>query len=103
MNLIADAFAWMFSDNPYAGGSSIPWAIGEHVLYTFLCVLLAALVALPIGWWIGHRGRGKDAVVSRSGAGRGSPAFGWCVLLVLCYGVSIKLEEGVITIALLVF
>lgn len=103
MNLIADAFAWMFSDNPYAGGSSIPWAIGEHVLYTFLSVLLAALVAIPIGWWIGHTGKGKDAVVALSGAGRAIPSFGLLVLLVLVIGVTRKPEAAVLTYALLAF
>src|SRR5690625_2740564 len=103
MNLIADAFAWMFSDNPYAGGSSIPWAIGEHVLYTFLSVLLAALVAIPIGWWIGHTGKGKDAVVALSGAGRAIPSFGLLVLLVLVIGGSRKPESGVLSTALRAF
>src|SRR5690625_3082144 len=103
MNLIADAFAWMFSDNPYAGGSSIPWAVGEHVLYTFLSVLLAALVAIPIGWWIGHTGKGKDAVVALSGAGRAIPSFGLLVLLVLVIGVTRKPEAAVLTYALLAF
>src|SRR5699024_5194219 len=103
LNLITDAFAWMFSENPYAGGSSIPWAVGEHVLYTFLSVLLASLVAIPIGWWIGHTGKGKDAVVALSGAGRAIPSFGLLVLLVLVIGVTRKPEAAVLTYALLAF
>src|SRR5690625_3675858 len=103
MNLIADAFAWMFSDNPYAGGSSIPWAIGEHVLYTLVSVLLACLVAIPLGWWIGHTGKGKDAVVALSGAGRAIPSFGLLVLLVLIIGVTRKPEAAIVTYALLAF
>src|SRR5699024_11249159 len=91
----------MFSENPYAGGSSIPWAVGEHVLYTFLSVLLASLVAIPIGWWIGHTGRGKDAGVALSGAGRAIPSFGLLVLLVLVLGVTRQPEAAALTHALL--
>lgn len=103
MNLITDALAWMFSTDPYAGGSSILWAITEHVLYTFFSVLLACLVAIPLGWWIGHTGKGKDAVVALSGAGRAIPSFGLLVLLVLVIGVTRKPEAAVLTFALLAF
>ncbi len=103
MNLIADAFAWMFSDNPYAGGASIPWAITEHVGYTLVSVLLASLIAIPLGWWIGHTGKGKDAVVALSGAGRAIPSFGLLVLLVLVIGVTRKPEAAILTYALLAF
>lgn len=103
MNLIADAIRWMFSENPYAGGASIPWAVVEHVLYTLASVLLASLVAVPLGWWIGHTGRGKDAVVALSGAGRAVPSFGLLVLLVLAIGVTRKPEAAVLTYALLAF
>lgn len=103
MNLVIDAFAWMFSENPYAGGSSIPWAIVEHVLYTLISVALASLVAIPAGWWIGHTGTGKDLVVALSGAGRAIPSFGLLVLLVLVIGVTRKPEAAVATYALLAF
>lgn len=103
MNLLTDAIAWMFSADPYAGGSSILWAITEHLLYTIASVAVAAVVAIPLGWWIGHTGRGKDAVVALSGAGRAVPSFGLLVLLVLVIGVTRKPEAAVLTYALLAF
>lgn len=103
MNLLIDAWQWMFSENPYAGGNSIPWAIAEHVGYTFVSVVLATLIAVPLGWWIGHTGRGKDAVVALSGAGRAVPSFGLLVLLVLAIGVTRKPEAAVLSYALLAF
>lgn len=103
MNLLADAIAWMFSDVPYAGEPSILRAIGVHTLYTFLAVALASLFAVPLGWWIGHTGRGKDVVVGLSGAARAVPSFGLLVLLVLLIGVTRKPEAALLTYALLAF
>ncbi|HLS02957.1 MAG TPA: ABC transporter permease [Beutenbergiaceae bacterium] len=103
MNLVADAIAWMFSDNPYAGGASIPWAIAQHLGYTAISVFVASLVAVPLGWWIGHTGKGKDIVVALSGAGRAIPSFGLLVLLVLVIGVTRKPSAAILTYALLAF
>lgn len=103
MNLLLDAFTWMLSETPYAGGASIPWAVVEHVGYTLLAVVLAALIAIPLGWWIGHTGRGKDVVVALSGAGRAVPSFGLLVLLVLLIGVTHKPAAALLSYALLAF
>lgn len=103
MNLLTDAIAWMFSEVPYAGEPSILRAIGVHTLYTFLAVTLASLFAIPLGWWIGHTGRGKDVVVGLSGAARAVPSFGLLVLLVLLIGVTRKPEAALLTYALLAF
>lgn len=103
MNLLADAIAWMFSPDPYAGSPSIPWAVVEHLAYTGVSVALAALAAIPLGWWIGHTGRGKDAVVAMSGAARALPSFGLLVLFVLVIGVTRKPEAAVATYAILAF
>ena len=66
MNLIGEAFAWIFSGNPGTGFDSIPAAIGVHLLYTLVSVLVAAAIAIPLGWYIGHTGKGREtAVVNR--------------------------------------
>lgn len=103
MNLVVDAIEWMFSDTPYAGGPSIPWALAQHVGYTLVSVLIASLLAVPLGWWIGHTGKGRDLVVALSGAGRAIPSFGLLVLLVLVIGVTRKPLAAVLTYALLAF
>ncbi len=44
------------------------WA--QHLLYTFVAVVIAGVIAIPIGWLIGHTGRGRDVAVAISGAAR---------------------------------
>lgn len=101
MNLILDALGWIFSGEPGAGLASIGTATAEHLGYTFISVLIAAVIAVPAGWAIGHTGRGRDIAVAVSGAARAVPSFGLLLLLVLIIGVLHKPEAAVITFVLL--
>src|SRR5690606_38347854 len=101
MNLILDALGWIFSGEPGAGLASIGTATAEHLGYTFISVLIAAVIAVPAGWAFGHTGRGRDVAVAVSGAARAVPSFGLLLLLVLIVGVLHKPEAAIITFVLL--
>ncbi|MCS0499226.1 ABC transporter permease [Protaetiibacter mangrovi] len=101
MNLFADAIAWIFAPERLEGSVSLPLAIGQHLAYTFVSVVVAALVAVPLGWAIGHTGRGREVAVAVSGAARAVPSFGLLVLLVLIFGVLHKPEAAVVSFVLL--
>lgn len=101
MNLLAEAFAWIFSPDRLSGSSPLPAAIGLHLFYTFLAVLIAALVAIPLGYYIGHTGRGRTLAVGISGAARAIPSFGLILLLVLLIGVTQKPLAATIAFVLL--
>ncbi|MFX8926134.1 ABC transporter permease, partial [Acinetobacter baumannii] len=73
----------------------------QQLYYTFLSVLIAALIAVPLGWLIGHTGRGREVAVAISGAARAIPSFGLLIFLVLLLGVLHKPEAAVITFVLL--
>ena len=64
MNLFVDAIAWIFSGEPGAGLAPIGVAILEHLWFTFFSVAVAAAVAIPIGWLIGHTGKGSAGRLS---------------------------------------
>ncbi|WP_022879947.1 ABC transporter permease [Microbacterium sp. B19] len=101
MNLIGEAFAWLFSGNPGRGFDPIPAAIGVQLLYTVVSVLVAAAIAIPLGWYIGHTGRGRETAVAISGAARAIPSFGLLILLTLILGVLHKPEAAVISFVIL--
>ncbi|WP_102194004.1 ABC transporter permease [Microbacterium aurantiacum] len=101
MNLFADAFAWLFSPDRWEGSYSLPTLLGQHLFYTVISVLIAALIAVPAGWLIGHTGRGREIAVAISGAARAIPSFGLMVLLVLLLGVLQIPAAAVITFVLL--
>ena len=95
MNLLADAFAWIFSPARLTGSLPLPTAIAQHLAYTFGSVAIAAVIAVPIGWLIGHTGKGREVAVFLSGAARALPALGLVVLLYLLFGVTLKTEAAV--------
>lgn len=101
MNLLADALAWIFSPDRLSGSSPLPAAIGLHLFYTFLAVIIAAVIAVPLGFYIGHTGRGRNLAVGISGAARAVPSFGLILLLVLVIGVTQKPLAATIAFVLL--
>lgn len=101
MTLLLDAFAWIFSPERLSGSAPLPAAIGLHLLYTFLSVVIAAVVAIPVGYYIGHTGRGRGLAIGISGAARAIPSFGLILLLVLVIGVTQKPLAATIAFVLL--
>jgi osmoprotectant transport system permease protein len=90
MSLFAEAFAWLFSTDRLQGGDALPTAIAVHLFYTFVSLLIAAVIAIPVGYLIGHTGKGRELAVGISGAARALPSFGLILLLVLVIGVTQK-------------
>lgn len=101
MNYFLEAFAWIFSPDRLSDGLPLPTAIGQHLAFTFGSVLIAAIIATPLGWLIGHTGRGREFAVFLSGAARALPSLGLIILLVLLMGVGLKTEAAVIAFVLL--
>ncbi|WP_243229204.1 ABC transporter permease [Microbacterium sp. CIAB417] len=101
MNLFADALAWLFSPERLEGPYSLPILLGQHLYYTIVSLLIAAAIAVPAGWIIGHTGRGREIAVAISGAARAIPSFGLMILLVLLLGVLRVPEAAVITFVVL--
>jgi len=100
MNLIGDAFAWIFSgdQSPY---DPLGTALGVQLMYTLIAVVVAGAIAIPLGWFIGHTGKGRETAVAISGAARAIPSFGLLILLTLLLGVLHKPEAAVISFVIL--
>ena len=97
MNILLDALTWLMVPAHWLGESGIlVWAT-QHLGLTLLIVALAALIALPLGTWIGHTGRGRW-LVSATGAARAVPTLGVLTLAGLWLGIGLAAP----TLALLV-
>ncbi|ROS62119.1 osmoprotectant transport system permease protein [Frigoribacterium sp. PhB160] len=89
MNLFLDAFAWIGDPVHLTGPDGIPTRIGEHLAYTLVAVVIASVIAIPIGWLIGHTGRGRSFAVAVTGGARALPTVGLVFLLALLLGIGI--------------
>lgn len=74
---------WLFDAAHWSGPTGIPARILEHLGYTALTVLVAAVIAVPVGAIIGHTGRGTFIVAGLSNGLRALPELGLLTLLVL--------------------
>lgn len=89
MNFLQQAFAYLFTAENWAGKAGIGARIFEHLQYTGLAVAVSALIAIPIGLYIGHTGRGSVGVVTAVNALRAMPTLGVLLLGVLLWGLGL--------------
>lgn len=72
---------WLTTADHWWGDNGLLNSLRQHVTYTLIAVVVAGLIALPIGLIVGHTGRGVFAVVGVANAIRAVPAFGLLLLL----------------------
>jgi osmoprotectant transport system permease protein len=65
-----DILTWLTDSAHWSGDDGIPQRLLEHLAYSAAAVLIAAAIAIPLGLFIGHTGRGRFAVVTAAGAAR---------------------------------
>ncbi|NYI05691.1 ABC transporter permease [Allostreptomyces psammosilenae] len=81
--VVAGAWDWLLDPTHWSGPNGVPNRFGEHMFLTGVCLLISCLLALPVGLWLGHIGRGGALAVNLSNVGRAVPTFAVLVLLLL--------------------
>ena len=87
MNYFQLAIEWILDPAHATGPNSVPTRVVEHLQYTLVAVVLAAAIGIPLGYLIGHTGRGRTFVVASSGAARALPTLGVLTLIALLVGI----------------
>ncbi|GEL19812.1 ABC transporter permease [Pseudonocardia asaccharolytica] len=82
-------FGWLFDPAHWSGPQGIAARLVEHLGYTALTLLIAIAVAIPLGAWIGHSGRGGFLVVGSANGLRALPTLGLLVLLAGFIGIGL--------------
>jgi len=90
MNLFADAVAWILDPAHWGGPNGIDTRTIEHIAISLLVVGIATVIAVPIGYLIGHTGKGRGIVVALAGAVRALPTLGLLILLALNLGIGLQ-------------
>jgi osmoprotectant transport system permease protein len=87
MSFFGDVFDFLTNSEQWRGNESIPRLLGQHLQLTVVSVLVAALVALPIGILLGHVRTGGAIAVNIANIGRALPAFALLILSVQWVGI----------------
>jgi osmoprotectant transport system permease protein len=84
--MINRIFAWLTDGAHWQGSDGITRRLIEHLAYSLTAVVIAAAIAIPLGLYIGHTGRGRVFVVNLAGAARAIPSLGLLFIAVLWLG-----------------
>lgn len=83
--MIERILQWLTSADAWSGPDGLGSRLIEHLTYTAVVVAIAAAIAVPLGLWVGHTGRGRWTV-SLANALRAVPTLGLLFALTLWLG-----------------
>jgi osmoprotectant transport system permease protein len=91
-------FSYLTDPANWQGPAGIWNLLLQHLAYTAASVAIAAVIAIPLGIFIGHTGRGSFLVIGVSNAARAVPTLGLLVLVVLLLGTGVGPIIGVLAV-----
>ena len=89
MNAFGSMFSWLADPTHWQGPGSIPIRMMEHLQYSLLAMLIAAVIAIPLGLVLGHIDRGEVVILTFANSVRALPTLGLVTLLVIVSGVGL--------------
>ncbi|MEU4387911.1 ABC transporter permease subunit [Promicromonospora sp. NPDC023805] len=79
--VVDEALVWLNDPLTWTEPGGVLDLTGEHLAMTAIAVAVASAVAIPVGAWLGHSGRGAGLVVWLTNASRAMPTLGIILLL----------------------
>lgn len=93
MDFLASVAAWFADPVHWQGEDGIPVRLLEHLQLSGLAVGIAAALALPVGLYLGHTGRGAFVAVNVANLGRALPSLA-LIALGLVFSIGLGLGLG---------
>jgi osmoprotectant transport system permease protein len=90
--LLLQGIAWILDPANWVEVSSGPGIAGElgaHLFLTLISLVVAAVIAVPIGLAIGHTGRGRGGAILIGNVVRAFPTLGLLSILLLIFGLGL--------------
>lgn len=100
-NPFSQGLQWLSDPLNWQGPLGIPVRIGEHLGYSALVLVISVAIAVPIGLYVGHTGKGRVVVVSLSSLLRALPTLGIMTLFALIASSTLSLMPAVWALVLL--
>ena len=99
MDPVAQLIAWLTDPANWQGPNGVPIRLLEHLQLTAIALVIAGLIALPVGLVLGHTGRGGFLAVSAANLGRAIPSYALLLIFFPIFGFG--LEAPVLALVLL--
>jgi osmoprotectant transport system permease protein len=88
-----ELLAWLTDPATWQGDAGIPFRMLEHVAIAAVSILAATAIALPVGLWIGHTGRGARLAINISNIGRALPSYA-VIVMILPISLAVSRDYG---------
>ncbi|MDQ3897624.1 MAG: ABC transporter permease [Actinomycetota bacterium] len=88
MSLPAEVVDWFTTADHWRGDFGVPHRLTEHAVMSLAAVVTAVIIALPVGLWLGHRGRGGAVAINLANVGRALPSLAILALMQQAIGLS---------------
>ncbi len=82
-------FSFLTTAANWTDSGGILQRLQEHLVYTVLAVVIAAIISVPLGVLIGHTGKGEIVVIGLSNGARAIPTLGFLIVMVLLLGTGL--------------
>jgi osmoprotectant transport system permease protein len=80
LSAIGEVVAWLIDPAHWSGPDGIPMRLWEHLTLSIAAVVVALLIALPIGLYIGHTRRGEVIAINLVNVARAIPSYAVMVM-----------------------
>ena len=90
MEFLGDVAEYLSTSANWWGPDGILHRLQEHIGMSFVSLVVAMAIALPLGLVLGHTGRGGPLAVNLSNLGRAVPSFAIIVLTASIVGIGAK-------------
>jgi osmoprotectant transport system permease protein len=90
MQFLSDVAQYFSTAANWWGTEGIVHRLEEHVAMSFVSLVVAMVIALPIGLVLGHTGRGGPLAINLSNLGRAVPSFAIIVITASIVGIGAK-------------
>jgi osmoprotectant transport system permease protein len=87
MSFLADVYHWFADGDHWTGNEGILHRLTEHVQLSAASIVVAAVIALPVGLVLGHLRKGGLVAINVSNIGRALPSFALLILAVQIFGI----------------
>jgi osmoprotectant transport system permease protein len=77
---------WLLDTSHWTGSDGILDLVAVHLAYSAEALLAASLIAMPIGLYVGHTGRGTFLIAGVANLLRALPSLGLITMLVILFG-----------------
>ena len=82
MELVSAVVTWFADPAHWSGPNGVPYRLAQHVGISVASVGIAGAIALPLGLYVGHTGRGQALAINLANVGRAIPSLAAIALVV---------------------